>query len=276
MNALFDSLSDKMFEFSLEVTQVVDKQRYVKHLCDDINKFLTRANKYVDSKDVIIQTRCAELLRFHDIMVGEFAKLYFKNDIDSLRGAHDRFFLFFNIKVPMKRLKFVPTYLFNEFIKGITYFKNEQKLCNPAYHRNESCGSKDIQSKAKFAVYASTDKHTKETKKAAIERCYIERLIYNDIYMNTFRRQDIEHMVELETIERLYEDLHGFNHIYIKVFYTKHTYPVKLVIHNVDDKEEYTKVGDVVHCMQYINGNTFSKVQTFDQEAPWQSGGVSK
>jgi hypothetical protein len=60
------------------------------------------------------------------------------------------------------------TKLFNEFIKGVTFFHNEidyryNRVPKPLYHRNLCCGSDN-------------------SPILNVEKCYIERLIYDDIY----------------------------------------------------------------------------------------------
>jgi hypothetical protein len=68
-------------------------------------------------------------------------------------------------------LKDVQTFsskLFDEFIKGITYFGDNFRIDEqpkPLYHRCSSCGPSQ-----------------REVKEENIETCYIERLIYNEIY----------------------------------------------------------------------------------------------
>lgn len=63
------------------------------------------------------------------------------------------------------------TDIFNDFIKGITWFHNEKvfNLKEPAYHRHGSC-----QERGKM------NDNCKE-RAENIEKCYFERLIYNEL-----------------------------------------------------------------------------------------------
>ena len=76
--------------------------------------------------------------------------------------------------------------IFENFVKGITYFSHETdvKKVFPVYHRMYSCGpARDKQYRLGNLVCAfSLDKKGIERRKSLIERCYIERLIYDELY----------------------------------------------------------------------------------------------
>jgi hypothetical protein len=89
-------------------------------------------------------------------------------------------------KIFIKILKFeshMPlgiTILFENYIKGITYFSNEKENKNqiPIYHRASSCGNK----KKNFRDLLKNNLINEEIKKSHIKKCYLERLIYDDMY----------------------------------------------------------------------------------------------
>lgn len=100
-----------------------------------------------------------------------------------LIGFRDRIFknLLSSINVVNDRKKV--TDLFDEFIKGITYFSNQQRFSTfqPAYHRDVSCSRKGEPNKK----CTSLDK----SNSSDIERCYIERLIYDEMWNHMMNSQ---------------------------------------------------------------------------------------
>lgn len=72
------------------------------------------------------------------------------------------------------------TITFENFIKGITYFSDEKENKNqiPIYHRAASCGNK----RKNFRDLISQINISEEEKKKHIFKCYLERLIYDDMY----------------------------------------------------------------------------------------------
>jgi hypothetical protein len=98
------------------------------------------------------------------------------------RSIHDRIFrkiLSFEKAPPLKITK-----QFDKFLKGITYFAYQKPHDkSPAYHRLSSCGSG---TEAFRQAYNQCQKSMTKSKiarvKKQIETCYIERLIYDDLY----------------------------------------------------------------------------------------------
>ena len=80
--------------------------------------------------------------------------------------------------------------LFAEFIRGITYFQNEEEQVEkrPLYHRLYSCGERGDSMYA--ALHRCNGTQSDDDRRVAEERitkCYIERLIFDEIYKhNTF------------------------------------------------------------------------------------------
>jgi hypothetical protein len=76
------------------------------------------------------------------------------------------------------------THMFHEFIKGVTYFKQEEDpKAMPIYHRLYACGPyADTHRQGNLICHANLSKEELRRRRPLIERCYIERMIYDDIY----------------------------------------------------------------------------------------------
>lgn len=76
--------------------------------------------------------------------------------------------------------------LLQEFIKGITYFKSQGELqTDVIYHRMFSCGPNRDKGEFRAANHVCLKADAKEERKRRgqlIETCYIERLIFNELY----------------------------------------------------------------------------------------------
>jgi hypothetical protein len=103
------------------------------------------------------------------------------SSLSEIQSLHDKIFKILNIN------KYTPlniTRHLGEFIKGITYFSYQQPIDDaPIYHRLSSCGNGSIAFREKYnqCTAALTFKEKRNIKKQ-IETCYIERLIYNELY----------------------------------------------------------------------------------------------
>lgn len=100
------------------------------------------------------------------------------------------------------------TITFENFVKGITYFSDEKENKNqiPIYHRAASCGNK----KKNFRDMISKKNMLEEEKKKHIFKCYLERLIYDDMY-----RHLILHFPKNMDTQQLTQNrghLHQLNH----------------------------------------------------------------
>ena len=99
------------------------------------------------------------------------------------RSMHDKIFT----KL-LKLNNFIPlgiTQVFKDFIEGITYFSDEleNKIKIPIYHRAASCGNSSEDFKKKyFDCYNTNTPEEIEIKKKHIFKCYVERLIYDDMF----------------------------------------------------------------------------------------------
>ena len=138
------------------------------------------------------------------------------------------------------------TSLFNNFIKGITYLSGQQPfdLNQPAYHRKESCtkrGSKNTE------CLASNTASTRLKKQQEIRNCYIERLIYDDIWTTLIHSsQDINHINWLEETRKAYKKCFPDNELSCKVEYTDNNIPHRLTIYDCGNEDVYEKRYDTV------------------------------
>jgi len=173
------------------------------------------------------------------------------------RSIHDKIFTSI-----LKMDKYIPlgiTQVFEDFVKGITYFSNEieNKKKIPIYHRAASCGNSSEDFKKKYLqCYKDNNELTLEIKRDHIFKCYLERLIYDKIYLNSILhfpsglnnelRQNNGHIFQLkERAKNFNECFLGLN-IEIEIFYELEL-PSYLIIKyikdgNIEKIEEYSKI----------------------------------
>lgn len=174
------------------------------------------------------------------------------------------------------------TITFENFVKGITYFSDEKENKNqiPIYHRAASCGNK----RKNFRDLISQNYISEEEKKKHILKCYLERLIYDDMYkhltlhfaknMNTQELiQNIGHLLNQNyynhflgediKIELLYDNL--FPSI-LNVYYLKNNVLQRterfLKSTYIDDYDN-TQYSNNVYCTKIEGGNETHFVQSF-------------
>ena len=210
----------------------------------------------------------------HDTLVGKFAKTFtIRADIDKLRTAINQMFGLFH-KRPS--FSFLPTILFNEFCKGITYFQNEVVIERPSYHRDASCGESDKTAMDKFTILATDAPGEAIRKKTAVRLCYIERLVYDALYSKILYAQDLSHLFEKQIMDHLH--LHYFPNetISIEITYDCVILPVALTVKTMNHNglptiEKFTKpwTSSIVRCEKTEAGKLYVKTQSFVQEEAW-------
>jgi hypothetical protein len=180
--------------------------------------------------------------------------------------------------------------VFTEFAKGVTYFRNEYdpdsdpKVDGLVYHRDASCGPKSVTSKNKFG-HLKTDM---TDEKEVVYRCYLERLIYDELFIHYGTEQDYDHQTELLNMRRIFEELYPEHLIHINIGYDLTTnYPIQLFVHFTTDSKKqqflYTEVyrktvytncnyGDTIDCERHdhTTGKKYMKMQTFDHMFDWE------
>jgi hypothetical protein len=100
------------------------------------------------------------------------------------------------------------TLILNQFLKGITWFQSESVYdgTQPAYHRIGSCSKKGTSNVTCAGV---TIRASRKSNKKTIEKCYIERLIYDRLWQRLFQsQQDESHLDWLKNTKLAYESCH--------------------------------------------------------------------
>lgn len=152
---------------------------------------------------------------------------------DKARSLHDEIF----IKI-LKCNSYIPlgiTHVFEDYIKGITYFSDEleNKKKIPIYHRAASCGNSSEDFRKKYLQCYNTDIPEEiEKKKEHIFKCYLERLIYDDMFKNLTEqelKQNKGHIFQLS--ERAKNFNKCFNNIELNIdIKYKNNFPIILDI----------------------------------------------
>lgn len=95
------------------------------------------------------------------------------------------------------------TIVFENYVKGITYFSDEKENKDqiPIYHRASSCGNK----KKNFREILKNNS-IEEKKKKHIKKCYLERLIYDNMY----RKMSLHFPLELKNQELKQNNGHSY------------------------------------------------------------------
>jgi hypothetical protein len=172
--------------------------------------------------------------------------------------------------------------VFVKFIEGITCFVNERpyNMRDLIYHRNGSCSKNG---NGNFDCIKTNDRRSNTH---MIEKCFIERLIYDQLWLQIEQiPQDIKHVELLEKTRQAYTSCVPFGYIEIKIAPYK-IMPEKLTIEKYIegvcvDTEIYTKrwnknkglYDDLVHCMKFkpIIKSIYTKDQTYYGETTWEN-----
>lgn len=259
------------------MTNNIDAGNYIIKFIEKFNKQITKLNKYLHDKNIkdYIENNQSYLFMIHDVLVGQFCKTYVsdKETLNKLRQSHDSFFQCFRITCPGKKFARITTWLSTNFCKGITFFENDAGINEiPFYHRDQSCGSKKRSAIEKFKDSKNKYKHI------YVRNCYIERKIYDMIYINTMHRQDINHLFELKMIEKIYQDYYQNENLSINIsYFDDDINPCCLQISSETSKYErtleiYTKSlsSDLVQCKKIMpNGKILEKIQNGEHEEAW-------
>lgn len=224
--------------------------------------------------DQFIRANIVILKKIKDVLISEDSKKNYNKELrDLFSRLHNRIFIALKYNAYMIQTTALVTKRFTEFSKGITYFANEvQESSYPIYHRDISCGSSQQTSEHRF----------KQTKYGPmlhnqIQRCLIERLLYDDIYQKTIGFQDLGHSYELETVKRIYDKYFPKNSIKVSVNYLQDIPYMITIKYNVSHKERYIKTLNdsgydmQIDCKQWKDGNYNVKTQTYNLEEKWRS-----
>lgn len=192
------------------------------------------------------------------------------------------------------------TQLCNEFLKGITYFANEtpNSILQPVYHRKGSCSKKGEPNND------CTSGINEETLRS-IEKCYIERLVYEQLWQNCMScQQDVQHLEWLIKTKEAYHTCYPNQNIEVDVITNEletidtstlslhdDSVPIGLKVYiqkngKIETTMIYTKRYDYktktyiypVTCIKNEHQKLHVKDNTFDSEGEWheQAGGTRK
>lgn len=244
-----------------------------------VNKMIGKYNdESTEDKREFIHKNIHTIYKLYDLFYNKEVKQNILTIIErnNVRGIVDKFYkIFCGIDRIEDFFKYLPTKIFNDFIKGITHFESDTVYTHPNYHRTNSCGKADKEHFTQFEIQDGDDVNTQKHKKNALIQCYIDRLIYNEIYTYILHEQDARHLYEVKILERMVSKYVTIN-LKLKLSYTK---PIKLMIdvfmfRNVPIyREVYTKYKDgrVLAIRVETNEKYRFKVQTYHQKTEWSS-----
>ena len=227
-----------------------------------------------------IQRTAFKDLRYDNLLKIRYYLVHAKQK--TARSVHDKIFvnlLSFDKSTPLKITK-----VFDEFLKGITYFSTQtapQK--SPAYHRLSSCGTGTDAFRQAYNQCHQTMKKTKVAKvKKQIETCYIERLIYDDLYKKQSPSQDVGHTHWLEQTKHDFQTCFPDVEINVSIKEFKDSMPLTLriqkkkgqkIIEEVYQRSlNHAEYDPIVVGRMYKSSNHLIKVrvQMFDKPGKWE------
>lgn len=246
---------------------------------------------------------------FVDIHYTEISKVHFRLKQPPL--SSDPILVSFNDKIFKKLLgtsKHIPTFvtrLFENFIKGITYFhiQSQTERVLPIYHRLQACGPGDDAFRRTFQQCTPDMQpiHRADVKRR-IERCYIERLIYDNMYTELSlhfptvgtddQGQDTNHTYRLQIVKNDFKTCFPNLDIDIDMKYDMNI-PYSIVItrkmhDKIESVEEYTKTividpimggktyADDISSERKTDRYLYTRVQSFTNQPKWVRVGYIK
>jgi hypothetical protein len=209
-----------------------------------------------------------------------------------ITGYHDR--IFKNTFGMTKRVPTNLTRVFEAFIRGVTLFYHQLPedpvVFTPVYHRLQACGPGDDAFRKEYQQCTDLmDTRTRADVRQRIQTCYIERLIYNELYKvmslhfpiqgTDGIEQDEGHRYRLDLVREDFKTCFPNLDIEISVDFDMHL-PVSLTIVRkirgaTSSTETYTrtlvfdpvfggkKYTDDVQVVRKTDKYTYTHVQTF-------------
>jgi len=177
----------------------------------------------------------------------------------------------------------VVTRLFNEFIKGITYFGPAAAAAgtDPIYHRDGSCPPRD---KPNLTCTSLLDPHIKDR----VYTCYIERLIYDELWIQVMgSQQDLAHMEWLQNTHTAFQTCFPHTNVSVSIRMSNGKPDnVAIILENDSGtttdlyEKAYYSVDDrydtKITAIRVVDSITVAvKTNTFDKENEWTYVGGS-
>jgi hypothetical protein len=255
----------------------------------DVQSFLDLLSTFADlidptkNHEKFIKNNLNNIKELKNILIGDDFKIYekyYNTELSKrLKKVYNIIVNRLNYNNIIGNKETYVTKIFTEFLAGITYFKKElQELRWPIYHRDASCGSKRRQTIYTFrkTLFGPNMGHK-------LERCYIERMVYDQIYRYIVGIQDFGHRFELQTLERFYLEYFPNKYMKIEVKFIGEI-PNKLIISYLDsvsnriiEKYEYKRTiidnnyDNTIICYKKILEKEYMKEQTFELESEWKA-----
>jgi hypothetical protein len=203
------------------------------------------------------------------------------------------------------------TTIFEDFIRGVTYFADEQPngaLPRPIYHRLASCGPRDPRHQGELGCVDDLSPEVRARRRHRIERCYLERLIYDCIFAQLslqfaavgddvefdemtalpVARQDAGHRYQLDTVVRdAFRTCFRGTELFAIVNFHESNLPIHLTVHQTVTNagvqqttiltfKRHLVIGargweylPFVDCVKELpNGQRMSRVTSFDHRPP--------
>lgn len=182
---------------------------------------ITNDELYIDS---LKHTYYDDLLKTKHLLVSD----------DKLRSIHDKYAKHFAFKKANPRGF---TKLFEDFLRGITYFTGETDpdAPFPVYHRFASCGR--IGTKESLSCRPGISRVERTIARSRVEKCYIERLIYDKLFSheqllfpergndNIVTMQDEGHKHWMNIVKEEFQKCFKDYDISVEVVWSKDTIP---------------------------------------------------
>lgn len=177
------------------------------------------------------------------------------------------------------------TSVFNDFMKGITFFGNQAPNAGqPVYHRpGHSCPSRGAGNEACLPTNTAS---TRMAKAKRVRMCYIERLVYDELWSKMmFSPQDMRHVEWLGETKKAFSTCFPDRDIFVELQMTEgmtdEKVPITLKVFDGSIIEVYEKsysmmnrtYGPIVCCYQYHEEDDAAvkyKESTFDAEGTWK------
>ena len=233
----YQETHDELYKFSNDLwSTIYNIPNNLKKSFNNLYSFLIKLEPiklqlFIDTNQSLLKTISHELITM--IKEANNNNPYHNADSNTLRSMYDKLFIKINVKNNLA------TFIFKDFIKGITYFQYQEKgyIKDPIYHRLFSCGDGKNSFRNKFNICNSTLMNKIELKDVSkkIKTCFLERLIYEKIFLKYIKAyynknsQDEGHTVWLKQTNNDFNTCFPDINIKIKIKYTD-LFPTYLIV----------------------------------------------